>query len=197
MPVRFRADGSPAGVTLIGPAGQDAALAGLGARLHAAAGTPLGATGQPQPPAPDWPVPRPQGVEIAVVGAHLSGLALNHELTGRGGRLVRTALTTPDYRLHALPDGRRPGLVRVGDGEGAAIAVEVWSLPPEAFARFVDAIPAPLGIGTVRLGDGTAPRGFLCEAAGLAGARDITAFGGWRRFLAEGAGDRGASQAAE
>ncbi|WP_419544910.1 allophanate hydrolase-related protein [Methylobacterium oryzae] len=44
---------------------------------------------------------------------------------------------------------------------------------------------APLGIGTLRLADGTAPKGFLVEQAGLDGAADITRFGGWRAYLAD------------
>ena len=126
------------------------------------------------------------GIEIAVVGAHLSGLALNHELTGRGGVLMRAVPTEPLYRLHALAGGppRRPGLLRVGPGIGAAIATEVWALPTAGFGSFVAAIPAPLCIGTLRLADGTTPKGFLVEPEGLHDAEDITRFGGWRAFLA-------------
>ena len=124
-------------------------------------------------------------IEIAVVGAHLSGLALNHELVARGGRLDRAVATRPCYRLHALAGGppRRPGMLRVDSG-GAPIAAEVWTLPDEGFGRFVAGIPAPLCVGTVLLSDGTAPKGFLVEQAGLEGAEDITCFGGWRAYLA-------------
>ena len=124
-------------------------------------------------------------VEIAVVGAHLSGLPLNHELRERGGVLRRVAQTEPCYRLYALAGGppRRPGLLRVAAGTGHVIAAEVWALPAEGFATFVAAIPAPLCIGTLRLADGTAPKGFLVEPEGLAGAEEISRFGGWRAFL--------------
>ncbi len=126
-------------------------------------------------------------IEIVVVGAHLSGMALNHELTGRAGRLNRAAATTPDYRLYALAGGppKRPGLIRVAAGTGAAIACEVWTLPAAGFGSFVAAIPSPLGIGTLRLGDGTTPKGFLVEPEGLAGAEDITGHGGWRAYIAQ------------
>ncbi|WP_270935974.1 allophanate hydrolase-related protein, partial [Falsiroseomonas oryzae] len=109
----------------------------------------------------------------------------NHELTGRGGVLDRALRTEPCYRLFALAGGppRRPGLLRVAPGEGHAIAAEVWALPPEGFAQFVAAIPAPLCIGTLRLEDGTTPKGFLVEPEGLAGAEEISRFGGWRAFL--------------
>jgi allophanate hydrolase len=94
--------------------------------------------------------------------------------------------TGPDYRLYALPGGppQRPGLLRVAAGEGSAIETEVWALPPAAFGAFVAGIPAPLGIGTLRLADGTAPKGFLVEAAGIVDAADITRFGGWRGYTA-------------
>lgn len=125
-------------------------------------------------------------IEIAVVGAHLSGLALNHELTGRDGVLLRALRTEPSYRFYALAGGapRRPGLLRVAAGTGHAIAAEVWALPPDGFARFVAAIPPPLCIGTLLLDDGTTPKGFLVEPEGLTGAEEISHFGGWRAFLA-------------
>lgn len=130
------------------------------------------------------------GIEIVVVGAHLSGMALNHELTACGGLFGRLASTTPDYRLYALAGGppKRPGLIRVAAGAGAAIACEVWILPAAGFGSFVAAIPSPLGIGTLRLGDGTTPKGFLVEPEGLAGADDITGHGGWRAYVAHLAG---------
>ena len=124
-------------------------------------------------------------IEIAVVGAHLSGLPLNHELVARGGTLLRAAQTLPVYRFYALSGGppRRPGLLRVSAAEGAAVACEVWALPADGFGHFVAGIPAPLCIGTLLLADGTTAKGFLVEPEGLAGAEDITRFGGWRAFI--------------
>lgn len=125
-------------------------------------------------------------IEIVVVGAHLSGMPLNGELTSRGATFRRVVQTLPDYRLYALAGGppKRPGLIRVAPGTGAAIACEVWALPPAGFGTFVDGIPSPLGIGTLKLADGTTPKGFLVEPVGLAGAEDITAHGGWRAYIA-------------
>jgi allophanate hydrolase len=186
IPASLAADGTAAGVTLIAPAGHDAVLAGIGQALHAAAGLPLGATGLPHPAMTPAPVrAAPDAIEIAVVGAHLSGMPLNRELTDRGGTFLRATTTTADYRLFALPGGppARPGLIRVGTG-GAAIALEVWSLPAEGFGRFVAGIPSPLGIGTLALADGTSVKGFLCETIATKGARDVTGFGGWRAFVA-------------
>ncbi|MDO9500854.1 amidase [Falsiroseomonas sp.] len=123
-------------------------------------------------------------IEICVVGAHLSGMVLNRELLREGGVLRRAVATEPFYRLFALAGGppRRPGLLRVAQGE--AIATEVWALPEDGFGRFVAGIPSPLCIGTLRLADGTTPKGFLVEPEGLHGAEDITRFGGWRAFVA-------------
>jgi allophanate hydrolase len=187
VPGRPRADGFPSGITLLAPRGSDGLLAALGARLHAASAGRIGASTVPVPAAEPGPASaRPGEIELAVVGAHLSGLPLNGELIARGARYLRTELTRPDYRLYALPGGppQRPGLLRVSAGAGSGIETEVWALAPAEFGSFVAGIPDPLGIGTVRLADGTAPKGFLVEAAGIAGAADITRFGGWRRYMA-------------
>jgi allophanate hydrolase len=130
--------------------------------------------------------PPPGFIEIAVVGAHLSGMPLNGELTSRGGVFLRSGTTEASYTLSALPGGppKRPGLLRVAAGAGHAITIEVWALPPEGFGTFVAGIPAPLSIGTLRLADGTTPKGFLVEPEGLKGATDISHYGGWRAFIA-------------
>ncbi|MGF1650339.1 MAG: amidase family protein, partial [Hyphomicrobiaceae bacterium] len=186
VPGRWRQDRRPAGVTLIGPRGSDGTLAALGARLHHAGGHGLGALDEPVPRAM---VPLPTAPrnwhELVVVGAHMSGLALNGELTQRGALFLRAGETAPDYRLYALPGGppKRPGLIRVAAGSGSRIAVEVWALSAQAFAAFVPEIPAPLGVGKVRLADGTSPTGFLVEAIAVSDAADISGYGGWRSYL--------------
>jgi allophanate hydrolase len=120
-----------------------------------------------------------------VVGAHLSGLPLNSQLTERSGRLLRSTRTAPCYRLYALPGTTppKPGMQRVSEG-GASIELEVWALPQVEVGSFLDLIPAPLGLGSLLLEDGTTVHGFLCEAHALQGAQDITGFGGWRAYLA-------------
>lgn len=186
MPGRFRGDGFPSGITLIAPRGRDGLLAALGEQLHAALGGSIGATGAPVPQAGDGlATAAPGEIELAVVGAHLSGMPLNPELTSRNARLLRAVNTTPDYRLYALAGGPpfRPGLLRVANGTGNAIATEVWALTPEALGSFVAGVPAPLGIGTTRLADGTTPKGFIVEAEGIVGAKDISSFGGWRAYI--------------
>jgi allophanate hydrolase len=123
---------------------------------------------------------------IAVVGAHMDGMPLNRDLVALGATFMRRTTTTRDYRFYALAGGppRRPGLLRVADGEGAAIEVEVWSLDAAGFGQFVADIPPPLGVGTLRLADGSTPKGFLVEPQGIVGAEDITSYGGWRRYMA-------------
>ena len=107
-------------------------------------------------------------------------------MTSRGGVLLRKGETEKSYTLSALPGGppKRPGLLRVAEGQGHAIAVEVWALPPAGFGTFVAGVPAPLCIGTLRLADGTTPKGFLVEPEGLKGASEISHFGGWRAYIA-------------
>jgi allophanate hydrolase len=121
-------------------------------------------------------------VRVAVVGAHLSGQPLNEQLTSRGARLIETTRTAPVYRLHALPQGQKPGLQRVA-ADGVQIEVEVWEMPVEQFGSFVALIPAPLGIGTLLLANGSHVQGFLCENIALKDATDISAYGGWRAWL--------------
>jgi len=125
---------------------------------------------------------------IAVVGAHLSGMVLNGELKALGGRLLEQARTAPDYKLYALDTTPpKPGMLRVEAGAGSSIELEVWALGAAAFGKFVAAIPPPLSIGTVRLADGRGVKGFIVEPADIAGARDISAFNGWRAFVTEAA----------
>ena len=78
-------------------------------------------------------------------------------------------------------------MLRVESGAGASIKLELWALSAAAFGKFVAAIPPPLSIGTIRLEDGSGVKGFLVEPAAIDGARDISAFGGWRAFMAHAA----------
>ncbi|MET0204118.1 MAG: allophanate hydrolase [Casimicrobiaceae bacterium] len=185
VPASLRDDGLPFGITLIGPAGSDLMLAELAQRFHADTGLPLGALGAPMP-AVEPLLPRSDTTHLTVVGAHLAGLPLNRELIERGARLVRPMRTAAAYRLYALPGTvpPKPGLVRSANGDGAAIDVEVWEMPTPAFGAFVAAIPSPLSIGTIALEDGSRVQGFLCEAAAVEGADDITHYGGWRAYVA-------------
>ncbi|AXQ29668.1 allophanate hydrolase [Solimonas sp. K1W22B-7] len=181
--------GLPFGITLFGPAWSDDYLLALAQRWMAADPQASGRDASrwtPQaPPAP------PGRIEVAVCGAHLSGMPLNHQLTSRGAFLVAATRSAPCYRLIALAGGPpfRPGMIRDAD-RGAAIEVEVWSVPEAAFGSFVAGIPAPLGIGKLELAGGRWVSGFICESVGEAGARDITHLGGWRAYVSQSANER-------
>lgn len=178
--------GLPFGVTFIGPAQADAALAAAGALWQAAVDLPLGATGARRPLMAPLRAPATEAtLTLAVVGAHLSGLPLNAQLTERGTRLLEATHTAARYRLFALPGSTppKPGLLRAAEG-GASIAVELWAMPMRQVGSFLALIPPPLGLGSLELTDGRWVHGFVCEAHALAAARDISDFGGWRAYLA-------------
>ncbi len=183
LPAPMRDDGLPAGITLVAPAWHDRALAAFGLRWQQAQDLPLGATGRPLPPAQPL-TPSAQHVRVAVVGAHLSEMPLNFQLTQRAAVWVEHTTTAPCYRLYALANTQppKPGLVKTE--QGAAIRVELWDIPLARFGEFVAEIPAPLGIGTLLLADGRRVKGFICEPWALQGATDITEFGGWRGYVA-------------
>ncbi|MEN3367252.1 MAG: allophanate hydrolase [Burkholderiales bacterium] len=185
VPSSIRADGLPFGITLIGPAGSELRLADLAARYHAATGLTLGTSNDPVPAPHIHPRPSGSTIRVAVVGAHLSGLPLNSQLRERGAWLVQRTRTAPCYRFYALANTTppKPGMLRAAAGEGASIELEVWEMPVREYGSFVALIPAPLGIGSIELDDGSRVQGFLCEPEGLRGAADITSYGGWRAYL--------------
>jgi len=184
VPAGFRDDGLPFGVTLISGAWKDRELQSLASQWLNAHPTPLGVTDKARPEEVVTYQPAVPTIQVAVVGAHLSGMPLNTQLTERKARLLEQTTTTPNYRLYALPNTTppKPGLKRVEDG-GAEIVLEVWEMAASEFGSFVDLIPAPLGIGNVELADGRWVNGFICEGYGFTGARDVTEFGGWRAFI--------------
>ncbi|PJN09537.1 allophanate hydrolase [Streptomyces sp. CB01635] len=159
-------NGLPFGVMLIGPAFTDERLVRIAGLLTS-------------PP-----------LRLAVIGAHLSGQPLNGQLLAAGGRLVHTTTTAPAYRLYALNTmPPKPGLVRVGDGEGGGkgggtIEAEVWQLPAEGLGTLLAALPRPMALGSVELADGSFVTGFLCEPQAVDGAHEITSYGSWRAYLA-------------
>ena len=182
VPIGFGADGLPVGATLLGPAWSEGRLAPIADALHRAFADHAGATDTPLPPALATDGVGPEETALFCVGAHMSGLPLNRQITERGGRFLRAVSTAPEYRLYAI--GPRPAMLR--EAPGTAIPGEVWALPTAAIGALLAEVPPPLGFGTVALEDGPC-LGFLAEAVGLAGARDITGFGGWRGWLADGA----------
>ncbi len=187
VPAGMRPDGMPFGVSLIAPAFSDPALLVLADRLHRATSAHLGGSPRPLADTPTLAVttPPPGCLLMAVVGAHLSGQPLNWQLTQRKGRLIRTCRTDPGYKFYALKNTTppKPGLAWVPGFAGPGIELEVWALPEDTVGSFVDAVPPPLCIGTLRLEDGTQVKGFLAEPAALADATDITDHTSWRNYL--------------
>ncbi|UJD87380.1 allophanate hydrolase [Rahnella aquatilis] len=185
LPAGLRADGLPAGITLIAPAWHDDALANFGRQWQRSLSLPLGATGLTMKPE-EFMTATPVNaacVRVAVVGAHLTGMPLNFQLTSRHAVRVEQTTTAATYKLYALANTTppKPGLVRAEGG--STIIVELWDIPLARFGEFVAEIPAPLGIGSLELADGRIVKGFICEPWAISGATDITAFGGWRSYL--------------
>jgi allophanate hydrolase len=187
VPAGFTAEGLPFGVTLMGPAFADARLADIAQAFQQKAALSIGASNERPftPPAPDVGGASLDLVLLAVAGAHLSGMPLNHELTSRGAALVRTTKTSSEYQLFALAGTvpPKPGLVHRPGFSGPGIEVEVWALDREAFGSFVANVPAPMTIGTVTLEDGQRVKGFSCEPHALDGSPEITHFGGFRAYV--------------
>jgi allophanate hydrolase len=185
VPAGFGAQALPFGVTFIARGQADAALARLGREWQRAMPTTMGSSGLTVRAEAGLlrPAVEPT-LAIAVVGAHLSGLPLNAQLTERGATLRESTHTAPNYRLYALPDTTppKPGLVRAKQG-GASLAVEVWDVPLRHVGSFLALIPPPLGLGSLELADGRHVHGFVCEAHAVEHATDITACGGWRAYV--------------
>ena len=180
IPAGIGPDGLPTGVTVLGPSWSEGRIAAIADAIHRQNASRIGATEAALPP-PSSPDALAEGeMALFCIGAHMSGLPLTGQITGLGGRFLREDRTTPEYRLYAL--GNRPGLLRVG--EGASIAGEVWALPTTAIGALLAMVPPPLGFGSVSLATGLC-LGFLAEAQGVAGAEEITSFGGWRGWLAK------------
>ena len=78
----------------------------------------------------------------------------------------------------------KPGMLRVDEGKGSSIELEIWALSAEASAV---SSPRPAAARrSARCGLRTAGREWLSgRAAAIEGARDISEFGGWRAFVAE------------
>jgi allophanate hydrolase len=187
VPAGFTTEGLPFGVTLFAEAFHEAPLLALAGQLQRSRVSTVGATGLPIPPVSprsETP-PGPKQSRLVVCGAHMSGMLLNTELLNLGARLVTATRTAPGYELFELPGGPplRPGLIRRPGGD-ATIEVEVWELPETRLGAFLAQLPAPLTFGTLELIDGSRATGILCEDHATRDARDITAHGSWRAWLA-------------
>jgi len=171
IPAGFYNNQLPFGITLFSAALADTRLLAIAKRF----------ANQPTETIP----PKPFGYQrIAVCGAHMQGLPLNPQLLELGARFYASTQTAPKYQLYALAIAppERPGLVR-DDNHGESIALEIWELPKENWAKFISNIKSPLCIGSVEMADGSWEYGFLCEPYPLGKSVAITEFGGWRNYL--------------
>ena len=184
VPVSPRRDGLPGSITLIAPAGHDSETSSVALQLQMLCKPPIGAT--------DWFLPNmspkkdrasQNELEIAVVGAHMSGLPLNYQLVENGARFLRNDQTDNDYKLYCLSgyDPPRPGLIKTSGG--SSIDLEIWAMPKSNFGSFLCNVTHPLGIGTIFLASGDTVRGFICESVGTTDAIEITSYGGWREYI--------------
>lgn len=190
VPTGFTEQHLPWGVTLFAPAFHDYRLLAYGDQVQRILPLPLGKSGQAVLDPPDG---IPDGIDrlaLAVCGAHLSGLPLNHQLLERDGILLEQTTTATGYRLFALDGGppQRPGLLR-DDAALSRIEVEVWSLPASCFGSLLESIPPPLGLGKIRLADGRWVLSFICEPWGIEAGEDISSLGSWRAYLRQRTGD--------
>lgn len=182
LPAGFRADHLPFGITLIAPAWHDAALVHFGKAWQNYLALKLGALDKTLPLSSATPISQ-HHIRVAVVGAHLTGMPLNFQLTTRDAVHIETTTTSKNYALYAL-NGTvppKPGLARKQDGQ--SIIVELWDVPTARFGEFVAEIPTPLGMGNVELEDGRWVKGFICEPYGIDDAENISHFGGWRAYI--------------
>ncbi len=182
LPAGFRADHLPFGITLIATAWHDAALVHFGKAWQNYLALKLGALDKTLPLSSATPISQ-HHIRVAVVGAHLTGMPLNFQLTTRDAVHIETTKTSKNYALYAL-NGTvppKPGLARQQDGQ--SIIVELWDVPTARFGEFVAEIPTPLGMGNVELEDGRWVKGFICEPYGIDDAENISHFGGWRAYI--------------
>ena len=182
LPNAIRADGLPTGVTFIAAAWMDQALANFAKIWQASVNLPLGTSQRIYEPS--HLICSQHSVKLAVVGAHLSDMPLNFQLTTRQGTLIKATKTAPNYKLYALKNTvpPKPALQYLPIG-GHSIDVEVWDIPFALFGQIVAEVPAPLGIGNMQLADGSWVKGFICEGYGIDDATDISHFGGWRAYI--------------
>ena len=188
LPAAMRADGIPFGITLLAPAGHDAQLASIGRVFHADTKLTMGAKGLPQPPLAPLPAGAERrrdrhrrgrrasvghGAQRRIAGARRTTAGSDHD---RAGLQALCARHHAAEARHAARRGRR-GIVRSSSSCGRCRRRRSENSSPRSRRRS--------SIGTIRLADGRGVKGFMVEPAAIDGARDISAFGGWRAFMAE------------
>lgn len=199
IPAGFRLDGLPFGITLLSKKFNDYALLDLAhrymkqytkeqPRYFGCLKESIVTTGDEL--IPSIPTPNPAtSIKLAVVGAHLSGMALHWQLEKVNATFIEKTKTSKNYKLYALPKVgpiAKPGLRRVDADIGSEIEIETYFVPKETFGDFIAMVPEPLGIGSVETSNGEWVKSFICEEFGYKqhGTTDITEFGGWRSYQA-------------
>ncbi len=185
VPAGFTEGGLPFGVTFVARGGYDQALLALANQWQLSSQLPLGMhLGYLPAPSKGESEVFPGYMNIAVVGAHLQGMPLHHQLRERRCIFLRKTVTANKYRLYALAGTSppKPGLAR-NDTQGVSIEIEIYAMPVENVGSFLALIQTPLGLGNVELEDGHWVKGFICEPYGLQNAVDISNFGGWRAYI--------------
>ena len=119
------------------------------------------------------------GIDLAVNGTLMRGLALNYRLVDAGACFIQATTTAPCFRLFSIGD-QYPAMLR--DDSGGRIEVEGWRLPPEAFGDLLISEPPGLCIGRASLAGGETVLAVLAEPWVCEDAADITAYGGWRAY---------------
>lgn len=121
---------------------------------------------------------------LFVNGTLMRGLALNPNL--KGSPFLGVAQTEPRYRIHSIGD-RHPGMYRLRDDEPGGISVpgELYLVSEEFWPELEASEPPNLYRGRVVLDDGSEVWGILYpRELAEAGQPDISAFGGWREYVA-------------
>ncbi|MBX2847675.1 MAG: allophanate hydrolase [Acidiferrobacterales bacterium] len=184
VPAGFMSNQLPFGVTFIAPAMQDQKLLSYAHLWQKTCNRSTGAIAANPPLSDPFEVDFQENIEVAVCGAHLSGMPLNWQLTERRATLIKTSKTSQNYTMVALAGGppERPGLFR-NSKNGHSIEIEIWSMPSAELGSFLANIPAPLGLGKLETQSGDWVTGFICEEHGADAATDISHYGSWRSYL--------------
>jgi len=120
-------------------------------------------------------------VELFVNGTLMRGLKLHANLDG--AEFLGEARTAPRYRIYSIGDVH-PGMFEVAEG-GISVPGEMYRLPDDVWARVEAGEPPGLYKGPVTLDDGRVMDGILFPREMAEGIhRDISAFGGWRAYVA-------------
>lgn len=120
---------------------------------------------------------------LAVNGTLMRGLKLNGNMIEAGAEFVKEAKTEKHYRCWSIGDDH-PAMIKT-DQNGAEIELEVWAVPSEGLASILLKEPAGLCIGKVKLNDGSEVLGVLGEPWTIVGQKEITQYGGWRKYIAD------------